>query len=79
VAPPVSHFDLSALERSDVPKLLILGTHDVFASIPDFERFTARLSHVETVVIPETDHYFMGAGRQWLDPIGPFLQHHLLA
>jgi alpha/beta superfamily hydrolase len=78
VAPPVSHFDMSALERSDVPKLLILGTNDVFASIPDFERFTGRLSNVESVIIPDSDHYFMGAGRKWLDPIGPFLQTHLL-
>lgn len=79
VAPPVSHFDLSALERSTVPKLLIVGTNDVFASIPDFERFAARLPQADTVIIPDTDHYFMGAGRKWLDPIGPFLQRHLLA
>ncbi len=78
VAPPVSHFDLSALERTAVPKLLILGTNDVFASVPDFERFVGRLDHSEAVLIPDTDHYFMGAGRKWLDPIGPFLTTHLL-
>jgi alpha/beta superfamily hydrolase len=79
VAPPVSHLDMSALAQSDVPKLLILGTNDVFAAMPDFERFVGQLHHVDTVIIPDTDHYFMGAGRKWLDPIGPFLQMHLLA
>ncbi|MBC7545112.1 MAG: alpha/beta fold hydrolase [Candidatus Sericytochromatia bacterium] len=78
VAPPVSHFDLSPLERLTIPKLLILGTNDTFASIPDFERFVGRLQQVETVVLPGIDHYFMGAGRAWYEPIAPFLLHHLL-
>lgn len=74
VGPPVSGlFDMTVAEKLTLPKLIICGSNDEFAHVDELIPWVDRLSDAELVLLPGADHYFMGAGRDWLTPIGPFL------
>jgi alpha/beta superfamily hydrolase len=75
IAPPVDHYDFSAVEASTKPKFLIRGERDDICPLASMRRFYARLSEPkELVVIDAADHLFDGHVSEIGDAIADLLE-----
>jgi uncharacterized protein len=61
IAPPLSRYDFSAVERSTKPKFFIQGERDEICPLKDMREFYARAAEPkELIVIDGADHLFDG-------------------
>ena len=60
VAPPLGHHDFGCLEGKRVPTLLVGGDADPYCPADALRRLAARHPWLRAVVIPDTDHFFVG-------------------
>ena len=73
IAPPVTRYDFSAVERSPKPKFFIQGEFDEICSLKDMRAFYARAAEPkELVVIDGADHLFDGKVTEVADAIRRF-------
>jgi alpha/beta superfamily hydrolase len=80
VSLPASRYDLSAVERSTLPKFLIHGERDEICPLPALWRFYARLAEPkELVVIDGADHLFEGKVSEVGDAIEDLLGDYVPA
>ncbi len=74
IAPPVTHYDFSAVERSAKPKFFIQGEFDEICFLKDMRAFYARAAEPkELVVIDAADHLFDGKVAEVADAIEDLL------
>ena len=74
IAPPVTRYDFSAVERSTRPKFFIQGEFDEICLLKDMRAFYARCAEPkELVVIDAADHLFDGKVAEVADAIEDLL------
>jgi len=74
IAPPVSHYDFGAVERSTKPKFFVQGEFDELCFLKDMRAFYARAAEPkELVVIDGADHVFDGKVAEVADAIEDLL------
>jgi len=74
IAPPVSHYDFSPVERSTKPKFFIQGEFDELCFLKDMRAFYARaVEPKELVVVDGADHVFDGKVAEVADAIEDLL------
>jgi alpha/beta superfamily hydrolase len=74
IAPPVTHYDFSGVERSAKPKFFIQGEFDEICFLKDMRAFYARAAEPkELVVIDAADHLFDGKVAEVADAIEDLL------
>jgi uncharacterized protein len=74
IAPPVTRYDFSAVERSPKPKFFIQGEFDEICFLKDMKAFYARCAEPkELIVIDGADHLFDGKVTEVADAIEDLL------
>jgi alpha/beta superfamily hydrolase len=75
IAPPISRYDFSAVERSTKPKFFIQGEFDEICPLKTMREFYARCAEPkELVVIDGADHLFDGKVSEVADAIEDLLE-----
>lgn len=62
------------LERVECPVLLVSGAADQFSPEPEMRSFARKLPRAETLVLPDTDHFFWRRERELAEAVGDFVE-----
>lgn len=66
-----------ALRDFQAPVLIVVGEADPFSPVPAVRSLARRFPNGETLVLPNTDHFFGGREREVADAIGEFVNRAL--